>query len=293
MDLITSLGWTDASPSIQIFMGVEEGDVGELSTGDIFKVASGIPKLCLRQMLSALDFLADRRIVHRDVKPENVLWSRSSERLGYRFRLADFGVGNFVANAHSFQGTFWYMAPEILKLMYRSDSDAQTREQQTPKVDVWSLFVTIAYALNVCEYRSRPLRTHEEILNAARDARKDQWMSKYCSMAVEDPAGRASAFDVLHQHFAGVGVVVERSSNTDIEMSEDNDELNSAEQQARSTPSIRRSAQSSSRSPGPSRIEKRPYTRARSRATQHQMAAVAEGLELPEASYRSDQRQSS
>ena len=201
-------------------MGLEEGNLDDLSTDKKFTITSGLPERCLQQILSALDFLAYQGIVHRDVKPDNILYSRSIGRPTYHFRLADFGVGKLAKYAYSCQGTHWYMAPEILRLRDRSDSDSSMKEQQSPKVDVWSLFVTIAYARNVCCYRTRSKNTNDEILDAAREACTERWMSKYSDMAIEDPAHRASALDILRQHFDGVGAW---DRNNDVEMSEDDD----------------------------------------------------------------------
>jgi len=203
-------------------MSLEEGNLDGLSTHRMFTLNSGRPERCLQQMLSALDFLAYKDIVHRDVKPENILCSRSLEGPGYHFRLSDFGVGKLAKYACSCQGTHWYMAPEILRLRNCSDSDGRIRERQSPKVDIWSLFVTIAYARDVYNYRSRSLNNNDEILDAARQACTEPWMLKYKTMAIEDPTDRASALDILNQVFEGAGAT-ERSN--DVEMSEDSDNL--------------------------------------------------------------------
>ena len=202
-------------------MGLENDNLSQLSaSGDRFNIASGRPSCCLQQMLSALDYLACKGIVHRDVKPENILCSRQG--LDYHFRLTDFGVGKLAKHARSYQGSDWYVAPEILKLWNYFKPNDMADEPQSPKVDVWSLFVTIAYARDVCNYRTRRLNTSDDFLDAAREACTESWMSKYSDMAIEDPIRRASASDILQQSFQGVGIT---ERNDDIKMSEDNDYL--------------------------------------------------------------------
>lgn len=201
-------------------MGLEEDHLGRLSANGLFTLNSGRPSCCLQQMLSALDFLASKGIVHGDVKPENILYSHQG--LEYNFRLSDFGVGTLAKYACSYQGSDWYTAPEVLKLRTLSTAGNMVEEQQSPKVDVWSLFVTIAYARDVCNYRRRTLNTDVDFIDAVREARTEDWMSKYSDMAVEDPTYRASALDILEQSFGGVGAT---ERNEDIKMFEDNDDL--------------------------------------------------------------------
>lgn len=246
-------------------MGLEEGNLDGLSTSNKFTITSGLPERCLQQMLSALDFLTYQGIVHRDVKPDNILCSRSLGRPTYHFRLADFGVGKLAKYAYSCQGTHWYMAPEILRLRDRSDSDSSIKEQQSPKVDVWSLFVTIAYARNVFGYRTRSKNTNDEVLDAAKEACTEHWMSDYSAMAIENPAHRASALEVLNQRFDGVGAW---DRNNDIKMSEEDDKFFMHPQLAQEirhaqTPHQPRRSERARR---PFRIEKRTspfYTRTR------------------------------
>lgn len=88
------------------------------------------------QLFEALAYVHSRNVVHRDVKPENVLVFDE----GRRVVLSDFGSALVCASACSRRDaparspgdvvtTLWYRAPEILFGMYDADS---------PAMDVWA-----------------------------------------------------------------------------------------------------------------------------------------------------------
>lgn len=56
-------------------------------------------RILLKQTLGALNFLAFVSIVHRDVKPENILYSWEDGK--HIFKLADFGLSSKVREAEN------------------------------------------------------------------------------------------------------------------------------------------------------------------------------------------------
>ena len=93
----------------------------------------------MHQILSGVDFLHSNRVIHRDLKPQNILVDRYD-----RLKIADFGLARIYdckMKLTTMVVTLWYRAPEVLL----SGSYA------TP-VDIWSCACIFAEL-----FRKKPL----------------------------------------------------------------------------------------------------------------------------------------
>ncbi|KAJ8062011.1 hypothetical protein OCU04_009793 [Sclerotinia nivalis] len=198
VNYIASQGWDE--PQLEIFMGLKEGSLNSLieSGVDVSEVANSV----FPQMLKALDFIACKGIVHRDVKPDNILFISQPEGQ-YQFHLGDFGLCNRIADAKTFAGTSIYMAPEMLH-----------GGAQTHKVDVWSLFVTMLWILDAGGLRQKCNEfTHvSEVQRAVLFIASNPGpISSIREMAIINSVERASAAQMLVKHFDGAGLSTPRN----------------------------------------------------------------------------------
>ena len=122
--------------------------VCELVEGDLYSIIkSNQPlekdhiKFILYQILRAVKFIHSARILHRDIKPKNILISAKCE-----VKLCDFGLarvhrdedsGQKTDNLTDYVATRWYRAPELLL----------GNENYDTKIDIWSVGCVLAEML--------------------------------------------------------------------------------------------------------------------------------------------------
>lgn len=118
-----------------------------------WRKSSGKPKLSelvriADQLSRAIDHLNRVGIIHRDVKPHNVLFRHPYSECTFELALADFGLAKPLGESPTLRGdkksavlrgTPHYMAPELL------DADKIAQESFTTKSDVYAFAMTLFY----------------------------------------------------------------------------------------------------------------------------------------------------
>jgi serine/threonine protein kinase len=113
--------------------------IGQLQSSGKVTMEGGQLRSYMRQILSAVSFFHERRILHRDLKPDNILLDVAREQV----KIADFGMARPFTSRRSYTGrcvTAWYRPPEIIL------GDAQYGSA----VDMWSVGCIFAEMINLC-----------------------------------------------------------------------------------------------------------------------------------------------
>ncbi|KAF6728863.1 Serine/threonine-protein kinase 36 [Oryzias melastigma] len=181
--------------------------VTEYAEGQLFQVLEddgNLPESLVReiacQLVSALYYLHSHRILHRDMKPQNILLGKSGV-----VKLCDFGFARAMSASTlvltSIKGTPLYMSPELVE-----------EKPYDHTADLWSLGC-ILYELHT---GAPPFYTNS-IFHLVQLIVKDQvkWpdtMSDACmsflkGLLTKDPEKRLSWPDLLHHPFVADGVL--------------------------------------------------------------------------------------
>lgn len=134
-NIVAMLDWFETKTEICVVMEYAQGELYEILQDDT-RLDEPVVQRIAQQLVRALHYLHSNRIIHRDMKPQNILVGG-----GGRVKLADFGFARAMSQntvvLTSIKGTPLYMAPEIVQ-----------EQPYNHTTDLWSLGV-ILYELFV------------------------------------------------------------------------------------------------------------------------------------------------
>jgi len=177
------------------------------------KYPESFARILFQQILSALEVLHDSRVVHHDLKLENVLLKESGEVRS--IRLVDLGSAH-ISDLHSPQsclvGTHEYMPPELIVHRERDDSTLRVPIKPTASMDMWSAGVVLYMLLGGYNpfLATSTKRVFHSIVTVSFDFKQPVWETVsdtakdlISKLLVRDPEQRLSAREALqHAWFA-------------------------------------------------------------------------------------------
>ncbi|XP_043997152.1 serine/threonine-protein kinase 36 isoform X1 [Gambusia affinis] len=187
--------------------------VTEYAEGQLFQILEddgNLPESQVReiacQLVSALYYLHSHRILHRDMKPQNILLGKSGV-----VKLCDFGFARAMSVSTlvltSIKGTPLYMSPEIVE-----------EKPYDHTADLWALGC-ILYELHTGVppfYTNSIFHLVQLIVKDPikwPDTMSDSCMSFLKGLLTKDPQKRLSWPDLLHHSFVADGVLVLSDTN--------------------------------------------------------------------------------
>lgn len=167
--------------------------VGTLTVPDVLKLGTDICK--------ALEKCEQAGVVHRDIKPDNLFYSKSE----HRYKLGDFGIAHYLARPTQGKGragTLTHMSPEIY-----------SGAEFTAAGDRYALGMILYRLLN--DNRIPFLPQYPEPFTPAM---RDEAMVKRLKGAEIGPPRTAALADRSAQEMSGLGVTVDEKSRKQAEM---------------------------------------------------------------------------
>ena len=172
------------------------------SGGDFYEIMknnflSEIQVACIMyQILLGLNHIHKLKIIHRDLKLENILLTKKEEDGLYRIKICDFGTSHFFKDGEKeklLAGSSYYIAPEVFKRKYDF------------KCDLWSTGV-IMYVLltkKIPFFGENEKKMQKNIMKKAYNAEPLKSFSKYSQELIDDlleknPEKRLNAEEALN-----------------------------------------------------------------------------------------------
>ncbi|KAK2781145.1 hypothetical protein FQN52_001792 [Onygenales sp. PD_12] len=181
----------------EVFTDRLDGNVLTLADQNAFQQTRGLANSLMKDMLQALDYLSTHHIIHYAVKPENILYKRAADGT-HTFQLSDTNFSALTRDPRAIDKCRIFHAPEILN----------RKPVLSTKIDVWALYVTLIYLVNVSGHRLQLLhsRTDTDLIEVIRRSTHEACFNDFAAMATVEPTARATSGQMLARNFQAPGL---------------------------------------------------------------------------------------
>ncbi|KAF1821160.1 Pkinase-domain-containing protein [Dissoconium aciculare CBS 342.82] len=248
-NVVRYIDYHDVANHLYIIMEyVQYGDLQQYLMGRPGEPCPGqpLPENMARQMagqvLSALHYLHEQMITHRDIKPDNILIADPRPD-HFTVKLSDFGLSKVVKDENTFLrtfcGTLLYCAPEVFPHynahIARQGTKRPRNSQQrlsrrySKAVDIWSFGAVLWFALclhppfeGVADSDGRGMfqritTTSLNISDLVMSSVSNQAISLLIEMINVDPIARPTPAECLHRAWFGRAFPIPAPSQSDLD----------------------------------------------------------------------------
>ncbi|KAK5990574.1 Serine/threonine-protein kinase RAD53 [Cladobotryum mycophilum] len=226
---------------------VPGGDLGKLIADD-GPLDESTTKTMSQQLLSALGYLHENNITHRDVKPDNILINSVHP---LEVKLTDFGLSKMVDTEQTFLrtfcGTLLYCAPEVYtEFAEYDDNGIRNRGKRARRipgqrynhaVDIWSLGGVLFYTLtgappypvksgiSYSELLHKIMTSMLNILPLQNEGVSERGIDFLCRMLQRRPENRATVEELDNHPWLGGSVLTIKASQQSYDEITDEEDL--------------------------------------------------------------------
>lgn len=190
--------WIEKS-QIYIVMELCQGSIKSLIKQHLIKFSESTARDMLKDICKALTYIHRDKVVHLDIKPDNILYAKSE-----KYKLGDFGQTKLnyrIKEDGTKEGDLRYMAPELLDQFIDEDSipDLSKADIFSLGASIYELMIGEELAKNGSKWQAIRYET-EHLFKSFNSNFSESLKNLIRKMMDKNPSNRPSAEDILNEY---------------------------------------------------------------------------------------------